>query len=86
MTAEELQFMLDRDWKVTTLSNRWLTVWGHSGLATVDLRERCWRAGGQVTHGRSANGVKYVGRAWKRRMVDDIVTWIEREPRRARTP
>lgn len=77
MTSAELQEMLDRDWKVTDISGRWLTVWSPNGMATVDLRDRCWRAGGQVTHGKTVNGKKYAGRAWKQRMVDDIVTWLE---------
>lgn len=46
------------------------------GYVTLDLDERVFRSG--VTYrDRPVSTVKYTGRDWYQRMVDDAVAWLE---------
>lgn len=78
MTVDELKQLMGREWNVTLLGKRYLTVWGPGVLATIDIDLRCWRAGGQVTQGQTIGEPKYGGRGWKRRLAGDVVAWIDR--------
>jgi hypothetical protein len=44
-------------------------------FATIDTKRRVFR-GGMSTHGKSVNGIRYGGRNWRVRLLDDAVAWL----------
>lgn len=60
------------------IAGRWISMWGmRLGMCTIDMHERCIRAGGNTTHGPKIGTSEYTGRNWIVRLHCDAVAFLQ---------
>lgn len=66
-------------WDSWPHSGRWLSIAAPGALCTIDVEARCFRAGGNNTHGPTLGKhgtAAYSGRGWAARLHADAVAWL----------
>lgn len=66
-------------WRADEYAARWLIV--HCpviGGVTLDMEQRCARAGYTNTSGKAISAKKYTGRGWVAKLHGDAVSWLQR--------
>jgi hypothetical protein len=75
---------LPEGWIRWSLAERYACIGNDAAMVTIDAERRCFRAGGNVTHGTTLEREYYTGRGWLKRLHDDAVAWLREQERPAR--